>query len=87
MTYTIDYVGGACPTQAWGRTADDRPFYFRARHGEWTLEIGNTGWPTDYSDWPRVKTAPPWFYAEGADPSFGWMEPAQVERILAEHLG
>lgn len=34
----IDSIGGACPTQAYGRI-DGKPFYFRYRYGRWTIDI------------------------------------------------
>ena len=34
---------GASLTQAEGRLADGRPFYFRARRGEWTVSVGPKG--------------------------------------------
>lgn len=37
--YTLDYVGGACPTQAEGITGKGRHFYFRYRHGHWSLRV------------------------------------------------
>jgi hypothetical protein len=96
MTYRLEYVGGAAPTQAWGRTGDNRPFYFRARRGEWTLEVGERGWPTFYADWPRdyptpgrwdPVTEPPGMVASGWDETHGFMEPFDVEAILNRHLG
>lgn len=35
----VDYMGGACPTQSEGRI-QGVPFYYRARHGSWSLSIG-----------------------------------------------
>lgn len=79
--YTIDSLGGACPTQAEGRTDDDRPFYFRARHGEWTLSVGDVGAPIDsVYDFDGNR-------AEGDDPSGGFMEWDDVLPILDAHLG
>lgn len=85
--YTIDELGGACPTQAMGRTADGRPYYFRARHGEWTLEVGEHDFPTDYSDWPASRhDADHFLIASGDDESHGWMNDSEVLAILDEHL-
>ena len=85
--YTIDELGGACPTQATGRTSDDRPYYFRARHGTWTLQVGQPGWETDYCAWPgdawdREDT----YVAQGDDDTHGWMEDDAVLAILDRHL-
>jgi hypothetical protein len=33
VEFTIDRLGGKCPAQAVGHLADERRFYFRARHG------------------------------------------------------
>ena len=85
--YTIVSLGGACPTQAEGLTADGRPYYFRARHGDWTLEVGEVGWPVDYGKWPHDRQN--WRQhevASGDDPSNGWMEDSDVLAILDEHL-
>lgn len=85
-SYVLEYWGGFLPTQAWGRTAGDRPFYFRARHGTWILEVGDPGWPTNYLEWPDdcLPSAEP--FALGDDPSWGTMEQADVEAILAREL-
>lgn len=85
-TYVLEEIGGSFPTQATGRTVGDRPFYFRARHGSWTLELGETGWPTDYVDWPTDRWPPGELLAEGDDESHGCMARADVERILEQHL-
>jgi hypothetical protein len=85
--YSIDELGGACPTQAIGRTAMGRPYYFRARHGDWTLEVGEPEWPTDYGRWQLAPAG--WganLVASGSDPSAGWMEDDEVLPILDEHL-
>ena len=87
--YQIDELGGACPTQATGRNVDGRPFYFRARHGHWTLELGKPEWPTDYSDWPidhRADEPEVFLVAQGEDESHGWMEDDDVLAILDRDL-
>lgn len=38
----IKHLGGFCPVQAEG-TINGHPFYFRARHEEWTLGIAEWG--------------------------------------------
>lgn len=83
-TFVVDSIGGGCPTQADGRTSDDRPFYFRARHGEWALKLGNVGAPTCYVDWPDDGKT---LVAEGDDPSGGFMDVDDVLAILDTHLG
>ena len=88
--FTVENIGGACPTQAEGRyTESDRPYYFRARHGAWSLTIGDPGWPTDYLAWPKVDPAthPPIEHtAEGEDPTHGWMEESDVLAIIAANV-
>jgi hypothetical protein len=84
--FIVEDIGGACPTQATGRyTESDRPFYFRARHGVWTLQVGEPGWPTDYCDWPEgcPELAP---IANGDDPTEGWMESEDVLAIIAANV-
>lgn len=39
---TFEYCGGMFPNQAWG-VAFGRPFYFRARHGDWELRLALPG--------------------------------------------
>jgi len=84
---------GDLPTQAWGRTADGRPWYFRARHGRWTIEVGDDrSWPTNYAEWPRPDLAfdqidwEQFVVAEGEDDTLGSMEADDVHDLLAEHL-
>lgn len=73
----VDTINGMMPTQAEGHF-DDCPFYFRARHGEWDLDVcrpgGDPVWPKD-----------PIYHAEGDDPSEGCMEDGEVRKILAAH--
>lgn len=83
--YVVEDIGGACPTQATGRTAGDRPFYFRARHGDWTLNVGEPGWP-EYRNWPGDAAWNHGLVAQGDDPSGGDMDDADVLAILDEHL-
>lgn len=85
--FTINSLGGACPTQADGRLRDGRPYYFRARHGSWTLDVGlDPSWPVRYSRWPEHDYDAV-LVAQGADESGGWMEDDEVLAILDEHLG
>ena len=39
---TIDWLSGHCPVQAEG-AFDDAPFYYRSRHGHWTVEMEGCG--------------------------------------------
>jgi hypothetical protein len=80
--FSIDALGGECPTQAWGRLDDGRPFYFRARHGEWDLEIGPIGADTDGSWIGELR----WVVARGIDPTGGRMPDEDVRAILIEYL-
>ena len=41
-TYTITHNFGQVPNQIEGRTNDGRHFYFRGRHGAWSLGFGET---------------------------------------------
>lgn len=86
--YTVESLGGECPTQAEGRYTDsDRPYYFRARHGRWTLEVGDPGWPTDYCQWPDMdRPHRHGLVAEGDDPTRGAMAHADVLAIIAANV-
>jgi hypothetical protein len=77
--YIVTRIWGHIPTLAQGRTGDDRPFYFRAQDGSWTLEVGPVGVVTDYREWPAGKVLE---IAGGVDPSGGWMENFQVLAAL-----
>lgn len=82
--YRVSTIGGACPTQATGRTATGRPFYFRARHGDWTLQVGDeVAWPEDYAAWPGFGM----WLGGGNDETGGFMEEADVLAILDKHIG
>jgi hypothetical protein len=83
--YTLKSIGGAWPTQATGMTADNRPFYFRARHGTWKLEVGGHGWPVDYGAWPEHRGD--LLVAMGDDSTHGDMASESVLAILDAHLG
>ena len=67
----IRAVGGACPCQADG-TIDGNPFYFRARHGGWTLTIAKVGVDPVDPD-PKDKL----FETYGTDDDNGYM-PVEV---------
>lgn len=72
----IDSIGGFCPTQGEG-TIDGVPFYFRARHGAWGMGVGKD--PVGVA-MGMVEG----FLREGDDPTSGYMEEAEVERIIRE---
>ena len=76
----VTSLGGACPTQAegyiWGK-----PFYFRARHGEWSLAVAETNADAVSAssiDFSRGV----YFVTEGEDDSGGWMEGEAVLKLL-----
>ena len=69
--YTITSIGGACPTQAEGVWIDGNPYYFRARHGDWSLKVAES---------PDGDAVAGRWIAGGDDPDHGWME---VDAVLA----
>ena len=73
MALEIKSVGGMCPCQAEG-VWDDQSFYFRARWGAWTIEIGAT--PDDAVSGELV--------AEGEDSTGGWMSEEDAIKIVNE---
>ena len=85
--YRLGSCGGMCPTQAEGLLWDDRPFYFRARHGHWDLSVGEPGWPTDYSFWPRSGLLSNMVVGEGDDPTYGYMSEPKVRAVLDSVFG
>lgn len=51
-TYTVTYIDvGWGLAQAEGVTNHGRPFYFRAKRGEWTVDLGPQGAPPEYLTW------------------------------------
>ncbi len=75
----IDSCGGVCPTQADG-TFDGNPFYFRARHGDWTLDVVAPG-----HDPVMPLAEETLFSASGDDESEGYMDPDDVQRLLLHY--
>jgi len=72
----IRTIGGVCPCQADG-TMDGHPFYFRARHGMWTLDACKKGRdPLDEIDIV--------FQRSGDDPDNGYMPEAAAAKIIFE---
>lgn len=69
--YIIESNYGMCPNQIDGVTSDGRAFYFRGRHGAWSLGFGETFdeaiGKNDY---------------EGDLPQAGWMETAEWEAFF-----
>lgn len=61
---------------------DEHPFYFRARHGDWQLDVVSVGGDA-------VSASLGWsagvYRAEGDDPTNGYMEPTVAGAILGEH--
>ena len=90
VEYKTDWLGGACPAQALGRLADGRPLYFRARHGQWSLEVRPPEVDSN-DDWhgfvhPGTQDLV-WAVAEGEDPTNGRMPEEADRELLEEHLG
>src|SRR5262245_34154783 len=74
-------VYGACPVQAFG-TVCGRALYFRARHGEWSFDVADSGChlPSDgHFDSDG-------FYREGMDPHHGYMPLPEAVAVVAECL-
>lgn len=70
----IENIGGCCPCQASGKIYG-HPFYFRARHGEWTLDVVANGCNPVLSESPL-------FHFEGEDPDNGFMPEYDAMRII-----
>lgn len=66
--YTITHNYGMMPNQIHGMTDDGQHFYFRGRHGKWTLHFGDT---------EDEATFGPGF--EGLDEKAGWYEKDEWE--------
>ena len=78
----ISSLGGACPTQAegylWGK-----PFYFRARHGEWSISVAETYEEAVRANGTAVDfTGHVYCVNGGEDDSGGYMENEDVLKIL-----
>lgn len=68
----IEILGGFCPVQAEGRI-DGQPFYFRARHSHWSIEIGG-GFVLGGEGWRHEEEF------EGA----GWMLVGEARDFIAK---
>lgn len=73
--YVIESIGGMCPTQAEGTWVDGQRFYFRARHGTYTLQVD-----------PDDAVGGEWI-AGGDDPTHGSMSPEEVVAVLDKAAG
>ena len=71
---------GICPAQLDGFTAEGRPFYFRSRHEQWTLELGQVGWVANICGWPHRGDLVAHGDVEMTDPD-------EIDAILSEALG
>jgi hypothetical protein len=73
---------GSCPAQLEGITNDGRPFYFRSRHGAWTLHVGECGWVPNILGWPEYGND------QIATHGIGDMEdPDAIDELVTQHLG
>lgn len=78
MELIITSLGGVCPVQAEG-TINGKPFYFRARHGKWSLDIADSTFEAvDASMGGRASLC----HAEGKDDTVGYMKDKDVLVIL-----
>ncbi|MBU8814115.1 hypothetical protein KL953_35230 [Mycolicibacterium goodii] len=80
MTSTAThYRYGLYPQQVQGIDKRQRPFYFRERHGHWTLEVGPISADPDYLAWAE----------QGNEIAHGdWMpEPDEIDQLITKHLG
>jgi hypothetical protein len=78
VDFTVDRISGACPTQAEGRLADGRPFYFRARGGDWSVFVGPSGSDAG-GEWIGLAAH---LFAVGDDPTEGRMTDSEVGAVL-----
>lgn len=91
--FSIHEVGGFCPCQVHGYVMDRvgmegstyYAFYFRARHGFWSITVGPVNEMLDEKyDLPKD---PSELVAEGNDPDHGWMDPTDAVALVKEYLG
>jgi hypothetical protein len=71
---------GVLPQQVEGLDSGGRPFYFRARHGEWELWRGPVGAEPDYLRWADRKE----LVAEGPDEG---LTPDAIDELLTARVG
>ncbi len=83
MSYvTITQIGGACPFQAEGEILGC-PFYLRARHGEYRLDVVVPG-ACPVSAWRHPETC--LVHLEGDDDTNGFMRFQEGMSIIGEAL-
>lgn len=76
MSYTIDSEHfGMMPNQMHGDLNGKR-YYFRARHGAWTLEVGDTNEDAVCGE----------LVDEGGDENAGWWQPDEAKAFLTALL-
>ncbi len=75
--FVVDEIGGQCPCQATG-SFFGFPFYFRARHGEWGLNVVRPGGDP-------VVSLDLVYSASGGDAEHGSMAPWTALAILCAH--
>lgn len=85
IVVTIEYVGGACPTQGWGGIGPLR-WYFRARHGSWTLSVGVGEDVFSAGILTYVDSATAIWNAEGEDETNGWMDREDARSLILATL-
>ncbi len=61
---------------------DGNPFYFRARHGEWRLEVVRPG-ENPVSPW--IDKVMPLHSVDGDDPEWGFMPHEEATKIITEY--
>lgn len=66
-----------CPVQAEGTMKDGRLWYFRARSGEWRIDIGDAPGEDPIGNTKH----------EGEDIDDGWMPGPEMLRLIEEHIG
>ena len=71
---------GLYPQQVQGVNETGRPFYFRARDGDWELWRGPAVAKPDYLSWSQHAK----LVAEGPDTG---LTPDDIDELLALHLG
>jgi len=81
-TYTFDLTWIACPTQVEGVLDDGRNYYFRYRHGYWTLSV------SEQPGGDAVRMDAPLVAADALGDSLdGYMEEDEVRVILSRYFG
>jgi hypothetical protein len=70
---------GQCPQQVEGIAKNGRPFYFRERGGEWTLDVGPVDAEPGYLMWCDSEESV----------AYGDWEPDcdEIDQLITQHLG